>query len=563
MPLTRYETDVLIIGGGAAGTMAGFEAAEAGVRVIQATKARATNGATTVARGGFAAAMGKMDSPELHEQDILEHGGELIDPDLTRVWVREIIDVVQDLEAWGTGFIRGSDGELDLKLFPSHKFPRAVHYHDTTGNRITKTLSKRLRADTRIGQHSQTAIVDLLTYDGRVIGAWGVDYSRAALVLYAAKEVILCTGGGSGLYFVNDNPPQITGDGYVLGFRAGAPLVGIEMIDFQAMCCAPEELFGFAPHPTGFINAGAVFRNRAGEAFLERYFPETAERSTRSDVILAMSKEILSGREGQTGGIFMDATHVPIETIEEQIPQVYKICLSRGIDLTKTPLEVAPGSHTWLGGLKIDTEGRTPVPGLWAAGETAGGIHGGNRIGGSALSSALVFGRLAGRAASAQAKGRGRPVPTTSLHIPEEDAGWIAQVLERTEGPLQSDIRLECRQIATDELGPIRAAEGLLRALANFDEIENEKLPRMRLSPESQTSGKVRGRELESALSTRNLTLLGRLLTTAALHREESRGAHYRVDFPETDDTTWGAVTRLQQTPEGGIGLHKDPLGAD
>jgi len=256
----------------------------------------------------------------------------------------------------------------------------------------------------------------------------------------------------------------------------------------------------------------------------------------------------------------MDATHVPIETIREQIPQVYKICLSRGIDITKTPLEVAPGSHTWLGGLKIDTEGRTPVPGLWAAGETAGGIHGGNRIGGSALSSALVFGRLAGRAASAEAKGQARPVPTPSLRIPEEDADWIRRMLERASGPRQADVRLGCRLVATDELGPIRDAEGLRRSLAEFDEIENEKLPRMCLDPEAQSSGKVRGRELESALSIRNLTLLGKLLATAALHREESRGAHYRMDFPETDDSRWRAVTRLQQTPEGGIALHEDPL---
>mgnify|MGYP003693631945 CR=1 FL=1 len=139
----------------------------------------------------------------------------------------------------------------------------------------------------------------------------------------------LCTGGGSGLFYVNDNPPQVTGDGYVLGFRAGVPLLGIEMIDFQAMCCSPKELFGFAPHPTGFINAGAVFRNREGEEFLKRYFPDTAEQSTRSEVILAMAKEIHAGRATSTGGIFMDATKVPMDVIQKQIPHVYKTCLHR------------------------------------------------------------------------------------------------------------------------------------------------------------------------------------------------------------------------------------------
>src|SRR5580692_5359143 len=419
IPLVRHDTDVLIIGGGAAGTMAAFECAEAGVPVIQVTKGRATSGTTTVARGGFAAAVGKDDSPELHLQDILKYGGELIDPELARVWVYDIVDVVRDLETWGADFVRTANGELDLKPFPSHSHPRAVHHHDFTGNMLTKVLSKKLRADARIEKHSITSIVDLIKRDGRVVGAWGVDYKNGALVIYRAQQTIVCTGGGSGLFYVNDNPPQVTGDGYVLGFRAGVPLLGIEMIDFQAMCCSPPELFGFAPHPTGFINAGAVFRNQNGEEFLKHYFPDTAEESTRSEVILAMAKEIHAGRATPTGGIFMDATKVPLELIHKQIPYVYKSCLHRGIDITKVPLEVAPGSHTWLGGLKIDVDGKTPVEGLFAAGETAGGIHGGNRIGGSALSSSLVFGRRAGRKAAELVK-------EARVELPEVAEGAIA-----------------------------------------------------------------------------------------------------------------------------------------
>ena len=339
VPIKRHETDVLIVGGGAAGTMAAFECAEAGVDVLQVTKGRATSGTTTVARGGFAAAMGADDSPELHLQDILKYGGELIDPELARVWVYDIIDVVHDLESWGAEFVRRADGRLDLKEFPSHSRNRACHHYDTTGNMVTKVLSKKLRAEARITKHSITAVVDLIKRDGRVVGAWGVDYHDGALVTYRAQQIILSSGGGSGLFYVNDNPPQVTGDGYVLGFRAGVPLIGIEMIDFQAMCCSPKELFGFAPHPTGFINAGAVFRNRKGEEFLKHYFPDTAEQSTRSEVIRAMAKEIHAGRAGSTGGIFMDATKVPMEVIQKQIPHVYKTCLHRGIVISKTPLD--------------------------------------------------------------------------------------------------------------------------------------------------------------------------------------------------------------------------------
>ena len=561
IPVVRHETDVLIVGGGAAGTMAAFECAEAGVAVIQVTKGRATSGTTTVARGGFAAAMGTDDSPELHLADILKHGGELIDPELARVWVYDIVDVVHDLEAWGAEFVRRADGALDLKAFPSHSRNRACHHYDTTGNMITKVLSKKLRADARIDKHSITAILDLIKRDGRVIGAWGVDYQNGALVIFHAQQIILATGGGSGLFYVNDNPPQVTGDGYVLGFRAGVPLIGIEMIDFQAMCCSPKELFGFAPHPTGFINAGAVFRNQEGEEFLKRYFPDTAELSTRSEVILAMAKEIHAGRASSTGGIFMDATKVPMKIIQKQIPHIYKTCLHRGIDISKTPLEVAPGSHTWLGGLKIDVDGKTPVDGLFAAGETAGGIHGGNRIGGSALSASLVYGRRAGRKAAALVQaGRvdlGKPDDGA---IPDGERAWLANLIARDRGPLQSDVHMACRMLAHTKLGPIREERKLKEALAEYERIEREDVPAMRLDDGARSSAKVRGEELESALSVRNLALLGRILATAALRRTESRGAHFRLDYPASDDARWRVVTRLQSGAGGAIEFHTDPI---
>ena len=469
--------------------------------------------------------------------------------------------MVHDLESWGAEFIRRSDGELDLKAFPTHSRNRACHHYDTTGNMLTKVLSKKLRGDERIEKHSITAVVDLIKRNGRVIGAWGVDYQKGVLVIYSAKQTILCTGGGSGLFYVNDNPPQVTGDGYVMGFRAGAPLIGIEMIDFQAMCCSPKELFGFAPHPTGFINAGAVFRNRNGEKFLKRYFPNTAEQSTRSEVILAMAKEIHAGRAGSTGGIYMDATKVPMDVIQKQIPHVYKTCLHRGIDISKTPLEVAPGSHTWLGGLKVDINGQTPVNGLFAAGETAGGIHGGNRIGGSALSASLVYGRRAGKRAAALVKEE-----YTNLEmdhgdaIPKSEQAWLVELMTRDSGPMQSDVRMACRMLAHNKLGSIREERSLKEALAEYERIECEDVPAMRIDPKARGSNKIRGEELESALSVRNLVLLGRIVAFAALRRTESRGAHFRLDHPDTDDLRWRLVTRLQLGANKAIEFYTDPI---
>jgi succinate dehydrogenase/fumarate reductase flavoprotein subunit len=457
--------------------------------------------------------------------------------------------------------VRRADGRLDLKTFPSHSRNRACHHYDTTGNMVTKLLSKKLRADARIAKHSITAMTDLIKVGSRVVGAWGVDYQNGALVVYHARQIILATGGGSGLYYVNDNPPQVTGDGYVLGFRAGVPLLGIEMIDFQAMCCSPQELFGFAPHPTGFINAGAVFRNQKGEEFLKAYFPDTAEQSTRSEVILAMAKEIQAGHATSTGGIFMDATKVPMEVIQKQIPHVYRTCLHRGIDITKTPLEVAPGSHTWLGGLKVDVDGKTPVEGLFAAGEAAGGIHGGNRIGGSALSASLVYGRRAGRAAAALVeRSAGEQALSEEDAIPGAERAWLAELLHRDSGPLQSEVRMNCRMLAHNKLGPIREARTLKEALDEYERIERDDVPAMRLDDKARSSAKVRGEELESALSVRNLALLGRIVATAALARTESRGAHFRLDFPTTDNARWRVVTRLQAGPGGAIEFHTDPV---
>jgi succinate dehydrogenase/fumarate reductase flavoprotein subunit len=304
-----------------------------------------------------------------------------------------------------------------------------------------------------------------------------------------------------------------------------------------------------------------VFRNQQGEEFLKRYFPDTAERSTRSEVILAMAKEIHAGRATSTGGIFMDATKVPMAVIEKQIPHVYKTCVHRCIDITKMPLEVAPGSHTWLGGLKIDVDGQTPIAGLFAAGETAGGIHGGNRIGGSALSASLVYGRRAGRKAAALAREARVDLARPQLGaIPEFERAWLADLMRRDSGTLQSDVRKNCCILAHNKLGPIREERTLKEALAEYERIEREDVPTMRLDERARRSDKVRGEELESALSVRNLALLGRILATAALARTESRGAHFRLDYPCADDVHWRVVTRLQAGANGALETHADPV---
>ena len=256
----------------------------------------------------------------------------------------------------------------------------------------------------------------------------------------------------------------------------------------------------------------------------------------------------------------MDATKVPMEIIQKQIPHVYKTCLHRGIDITKTPLEVAPGSHTWLGGLEVDVDGKTPVEGLFAAGETAGGIHGGNRIGGSALSASLVFGRRAGRKAAALVKEEWVDLARAEDGaIPESERVWLASLMSRNSGPLQSDVRTACLMLAHNKLGPIREGPTLKEALAEYERFDREAVPAMRLDERAHSSDNVRDAELESALSVRNLVLLGRILATAALMRTESRGAHFRLDYPDTDDIHWRLVTRIQLGESGELEFHTNP----
>jgi len=223
-------------------------------------------------------------------------------------------------------------------------------------------------------------------------------------------------------------------------------------------------------------------------------------------------------------------------------------------------LEVAPGSHTWLGGLKIDINGQTPINGLFAAGETAGGIHGGNRIGGSALSASLVYGRRAGRRAAELVKEeRGKPEIDDDSAIPKSERAWLAELMTRDSGPMQSDVRMNCRMLAHNKLGPIREERTVKEALVEYERIEREDVPAMRIEPKARYSDKTRGEELESALSVRNLALLGRILAFAALQRTESRGAHFRLDYPEIDDLRWRVVTRLQLGANNAIEFYTDP----
>lgn len=545
-PVIRRHVDVLVIGGGAAGCLAVVSAAEVGAKVLLATKGRVPSGVSGMARGGFGAAMAirdPRDSSEVHAEDVLRNGGGLNSRSLTEVWTREIIPLVRKMESWGLELVRG-DGDFQQKEMPKNTFPRALHNHDHTGVAVMKCLSSKIKRVRGVERLEQSSLLDLIVDDGVCKGALFWNYDQGEWWVVDSSAVVLATGGGSALYHVHDNPPLITGDGYAAAYRAGAKLSNLEMVDFQPLCVAPEKMKGFAPHPTGFIIMGSIFRNSIGEAFMKRYYPEAAEQASRAEVCRAMAMEIREGRGTEAGGIYLDSTHLSQERIFKYAPHIYRQYKNRGVDLTIQPQELAPGSHTWLGGVQIQNSGETNIPGLFAAGDNASGIHGANRIGGSALSAAMVFGYRAGKVAAERAREMGTPRPDKAV-IKRRCVEWLASVWDRKSGLSFEELREQIRDLAQAEMGVIREGKGLKRTLSSLVEIQELISSQMTLEtkkmPDS-VGASARFHAVRFAIETRNICLVGRMVASSALLRNESRGGHYRLDYPNVN-SEWDRLT--------------------
>lgn len=545
-PVIRRHVDVLVIGGGAAGCLAVISAAEVGAKVLLATKGRVPSGVSGMARGGFGAALAirdPRDSSEVHAEDVLRNGGGLNSRSLTEVWTREIIPLVRKMESWGLELVRGDD-DFQQKEMPKNTYPRALHNRDHTGVAVMKCLSSKMKGIRGVERLEQSNLLDLIVNDGVCKGALFWNYDRGEWWVVDSPAVVLATGGGSALYHVHDNPPLITGDGYAAAYRAGAKLSNLEMVDFQPLCVAPEKMRGFASHPTGFIIMGSIFRNSEGEAFMERYYPGAAEQASRAEVCRAMAMEIRQGRGTEAGGIYLDSTHLSKERIFKYAPHIYRQYKNHGVDLMKQPQELAPGSHTWLGGVQIQTSGESNIAGLFAAGDNASGIHGANRIGGSALSAAMVFGYRVGKVAAERA----RAVDTLRFDedgLKRQCVEWLTSVWDRKSGLSLEELREQIRDLAQAELGVIREGKGLEKTLSSLVEIQelisNQMTLETKRMPNSRGTS-ARFHAVRSAIETRNLCLVGRMVASSALLRNESRGAHYRLDYPDVN-SVWDRLT--------------------
>ncbi len=531
----RTETDVLIIGGGVAGMMAVVGCRRSSVEPVLMTKATFPSGSSSMARGGYSAAMGHSnpaDKPEFLFEDSVQASYDLCNRRLMRVMSHEAIDRTIELDAWGLGLIRMDNGLYHQKPSASHRYDRLLHCGKLMGKPLMQSLHKKMKS-WGIKSAAHVMFVDLMKDGDRVVGAWGFSYRDGAPVVVHARSTIIATGGAPQLHEVNDSPPDISGDGYAIALRAGAELIDMEFIDYQLMVAAPERIRGYPPHSSGFINAGAYLYNKDKERFMWRYDPERGERSTRAMVNRGVGTEIYEGRGTENHGVYLDTCHVFDVVNSGATADIVRVLNNCGVDLSKEPFEVASGPHTYLGGIRIDEWGRTNVEGLYSGGEASGGIHGANRTGGAALADSYVFGLRAGMGAACEAKERERPDP--------EGGGWregferLEERANRSGGHDVDEVRKEVQEVGAVTIGQIRDGERLEKALLELDGLQRE-------NGEAAAHGDTARKKWESMrkiMETDNLIEVARMLAIAALERKESRGGHFRFDYPELDSENW------------------------
>jgi L-aspartate oxidase len=511
-PLLRRQFDVLVLGGGIAGLTAAIAAARRW-HVGLLTKAGLNDTTTFLAQGGIAAALGESDSPDLHFQDTVNAGAGLCDPEAVRVLVNEGPDRVRELIEICPRFDR-QNGEIVLGREGAHSVRRVAHAGgDATGREVASALSEAARVGSRVQLYEDEFAIDLLTIDGRCIGALSLNLADGEYTLNLAMVTILATGGAGQVYARTTNPEVATGDGVAMAYRAGASIRDLEFVQFHPTGLA----VGDSPTPLvteALRGEGALLRNAAGERFMPAVDPK-AELAARDVVVRGMLAEM--AREGSSH-VYLDATGLDADMLRERFPRVTALLAEHELDLSRDLVPVAPVAHYFIGGVVTDVWGRTTVPGLYAAGEVAStGVHGANRLASNSLLEGLVFGDRVVRHLDRYIGRLGEDVRRLQFELPMQ-----------SEPPAQhSDIaavRRRVTELMSDKVGWLRGDEGLLAALEELHATNSS----LRL-------GAAGPPEFELL----NILTLATQITKCALLREESRGVHVRDDFPERDDYHW------------------------
>lgn len=534
--VVALEADVLVIGGGGAGMFAALAAASKGTEVILLDKnVVGRGGATVMAQMTCAAALGEAepDSPEEHLKDTLEAGRGLCNEALAALLCENSPKRIRDLEAWNVNWARRADGRINQVKAPGHSRKRCVYVDFLkTGAAISAALRNRTSHDDNIRKLSNLTIVDLVIADGEVVGAVGLDVANGRAVLVKARATILALGGMTKMFRRTTAPNNLAGEGIGLALRAGARIVDLEFLQFYPNGHLAPRMVGLDPttwEPTR-VKLGGKLLNGLGEEFLHNYDESSGDSytTTRDRLTYAMYKEVEAGRGTPHGGVYLSFQHIEADALQKALGPFMKIFRRNNIDLTKAPVEVFPIAHYQMGGVEVNVEMETRVPGLYAAGELVGGANGANRLSGNALPEAMTFGERAGRSAARYALKRGR--------VKWEDskvAGAIEEIRavpgrRGKEAPSPAALTSELRELMWTKVGAFRNETELRAALVRIRTMRTQEVDALAVGPDNvHNTGLVEWFELRNGL------YAAEALAFAALMRRESRGAHQRMDHPE------------------------------
>ena len=582
-----HEHDVLVIGAGGAGLRAAAEAASAGVKVAVVSKSLLGKAHTVMAEGGIAAALANVDDRDswrVHFADTMRGGQYLNSWRMAELHAKEAPACVRELEAWGAVFDRTPDGRILQRNFGGHRYPRLAHVGDRTGLEMIRTLQDH---DIHLGMDAfmEYTIVALLKDGDRIAGAFGYERERGRFHVFRAKAVVLATGGIGRAYKITSNSWEYTGDGHSLAYHAGASLMDMEFVQF---------------HPTGMIwppsvrgilvtegvrGEGGVLRNREGRRFMfddipAAYVNQTADSEeegwrytqgdkdarrppellTRDHVARCIRREVREGRGSPHGGVFLDIVWIKErlpnapEHIKRKLPSMYhQFKQLADIDITQEPMEVGPTTHYMMGGVRVDPDSQmSDVPGLFAAGECGAGLHGANRLGGNSLSDLLVFGKRAGQYAASYAKENSPgTIDTREVAVAEKQA-LAPFERDNAEGPYAVQAALQ--DMMQDLVGIVREEKEMLQALERIQE----------LKARAERVGVSGNREYNpgwhTAIDLDSLLTVSEMVTRAALERKESRGAHFRNDYPAKDDKFGSFNIVIRKGADGEMQIRREPI---
>ena len=584
----RHEHDVLVIGAGGAGLRAAIEAAHSGASVGLICKSLLGKAHTVMAEGGVAAALANVDDRDnwrVHFADTMRGGQYLNNWRMAELHAKEAPDRVRELEAWGTVFDRTADGRILQRNFGGHKYPRLAHVGDRTGLEMIRTLQDHAIYQP-IDVHMECTIVSLLKDGNRISGALGYDRERGRFKLFQAKAVVLATGGIGRAYSVTSNSWEYTGDGHALAYNAGAALQDMEFVQFHPTGMVwPPSVKGILV-TEGVRGEGGILVNREGRRFMfddipENYRNQTADNEeegwrytqgdknarrppellTRDHVARAIIREVREGRGSPHGGVYLDISWIKAklsnaeEHIKKKLPSMYhQFKQLADIDITKEPMEVGPTTHYVMGGIRVDGDTQmSTVPGLFAAGEVGAGLHGANRLGGNSLSDLLVFGMRAGKYAAEFAARQ------SSAKIDAQQADEIVRIALEPfnrqsggEGPYQ--VEHDLQTMMQELVGIVRREEEIRRA------VDALKTLRERAKNVSVTGNREYNPGWHTALDLQNLITVSEIVARAALERKESRGGHFRDDFPDKDPAYGKFNIVVRRGPGGEMQVTREPI---